>query len=67
MSIPGIISIGLYRLSEGKEAYVASMKPWGENLVAETGDKKYLILRPYNFSEFVNVFSKEITPVERRI
>jgi len=63
LSIPGIISVGLYRLSGGKEAYVASRKPWSINLVAEIKDKKYLILRPYNFDEFVNVFSKEVMPV----
>ena len=55
--------MGLYRLSGGKEAYVASRKPWSINLVAEIKDKKYLILRPYNFDEFVNVFSKEVMPV----
>lgn len=63
LSIPGIISVGLYRLSGGREAYVASRKPWGVNLVVEIKGKKYLILRPYDFDKFVNVFSKEVVPV----
>ncbi len=60
LSVPGVIAVGLFRLSGGNEAYVASVKPWSENVVAKINEKKYLILRPYNFEEFIEVFSKKV-------
>lgn len=66
LSVPGVIAVGLFRFSKGIEAYVASVKPLGENIVAKIHEKKYLILRPYNFEEFVKVFSEKVAPVMKK-
>lgn len=39
LSVPGIIAVGLFRFSKGIEAYVASVKPLGENIVAKIHEK----------------------------
>lgn len=53
-------AIGIFELSNGKKAYVASVDPLGKNLIIELKDGSYVILRPNNFKEFIKIFSKEI-------
>lgn len=56
-------AIGVFKLHNGDEVYVASTDPYGVNLVLQLRDKTYLVLRPNNFKYFLEIFSKEVMTI----